>query len=111
MNHKNARALRISGFFWGCLLAGMFSANAAAQNEAKADALRDAIRKDDARAVRAALSAGASPDARDEDGLTALMDAAAYAGLDCVGILLRKGADPNAMSNGGVTALMLAVDD
>jgi len=111
MIHMNGTSFRISAFFWGILLASAFCISAAAQGEAKAGKLFNALRNTDMKAVKAALSAGVDVNVGDDDGLTPLMYAAIYAGPDCIGLLLRKGADPNARSKGGVTALMLAADD
>src|SRR5205814_8326953 len=73
--------------------------------------LFDAIHKDDVTAVKTALKAGASSDARDDLGATPLMHAAAYASEDCMRALLASGAKVNATSDSGSTALMWAVAD
>ena len=71
-------------------------------------ALGLAIRNRDVTAVRAALDAGASPNA-DFDGFSALMAAAQLAPFAVVDLLLERGADPRAKAAFGHTAVMSAV--
>jgi ankyrin repeat protein len=72
-------------------------------------AWRDAARRGDLRAVRAALAAGTDPDARDRYGQTALM-LAAYAGQDeVVAALVAAGARLDVTAKYGLSALMLAI--
>jgi ankyrin repeat protein len=72
-------------------------------------ALLDAIHKGDHRAIRAALKAGADPNAKDEIGSTALMHAAAYASEADMQSLIAAGANVNAASAAGFTPLMWSV--
>lgn len=58
------------------------------------DDLREAARRGDLDAIRAALADGADIDSRDEKGWTALMWAASEARGDAVDLLLESGADP-----------------
>jgi type II secretory pathway predicted ATPase ExeA len=58
--------------------------------------------------VRAALAAGASPDATDRTGLTALMLAVIHGDPTIVGALLDAGASVDARNNAGQTALIMA---
>lgn len=58
--------------------------------------------------LRAAIAAGADPDARDAFGQTPLMYAVDHARLDAVRTLVREGADVDARSGAGWTALMYA---
>jgi cytohesin len=67
-----------------------------------------AIRNRDVTAVRAALDAGASPNA-DFDGFSALMAAAQLAPFAVIDLLLERGADPRAKAAFGHTAVMSAV--
>ncbi|MDI3406173.1 ankyrin repeat domain-containing protein [Streptomyces cavernicola] len=59
-------------------------------------ALLAAAAQGDAAAVRAALDAGAQPDARDAQGRTALLLAASADHVDAARALVAAGADPNA---------------
>jgi ankyrin repeat protein len=72
-------------------------------------ALVEAIKRDDSKAVEAALRAGAGANSADDTGATALMYAALYAGPGVVRQLLERGADPNHANRFGSTALMWAV--
>jgi ankyrin repeat protein len=78
---------------------------------AATDRLFQAIRSGDTGAVRRLLDGGASPDARDGDGIPALMAATLRAGADCMKLLLDRGANPDATNSAGATALMWAVPD
>ena len=70
--------------------------------------LLTAASKGDVATVNAMLASGASPNAKDEDGITALMYAARKDKADVVLALINKGADINAKDNGGWTPLMFA---
>jgi len=71
----------------------------------------EAVRNDDAAAIKRLIHSGADLNGRNEVGATALMYAAAFASEDCVRLLLDAGADVNATSNAGATALMWATGD
>ena len=73
------------------------------------DALFQAIRLSDIRAVKNSLARGANVNARSDDGDTPLMHAAVVSTADCLKVLLDSGADPNARDKRGGTALMRAV--
>jgi len=66
------------------------------------------LRGGDAAQLRAALTAGAPPNATDAGGNTPLMLAALYGGVDSMQALLDRGADVNATNRAGATALMRA---
>jgi len=78
---------------------------------AQEESLADAVRRDDAAAVRALLEAETDPNARDDAGATALMWAAAVGSPDVLRVLLDRGADVNAATGAGATALMWATGD
>ena len=62
--------------------------------------------------LRAALAAGADPNAADADGYTALHLACMFAGAaGCVRALLEAGADPNAETGEGLRPLHLAAEN
>lgn len=61
--------------------------------------------------VREYLSAGADPDARDEDGRTPLFSAVLGASIGLIGLLLESGADVNAHDNDGFTPLHFAAQE
>jgi type II secretory pathway predicted ATPase ExeA len=63
------------------------------------------------REVQRLLATGASPDARDDQGMTPLMAAIANNHVETALALLGRGADVNARDRGGRTPLMLAVSD
>lgn len=71
-----------------------------------ADPLTDAIREDDAAAVKAALDAGTDVTSRHRRGATLLYAAAGSNALKVVALLLERGADPNAHDAGGRTPLL-----
>ena len=71
--------------------------------------LLDAIRRDDAAAVRVLLRTNADVNASDAGGATALMHAALLAGPPVVRHLLDGGAEVNTANRFGATALMWAV--
>jgi ankyrin repeat protein len=75
------------------------------------DGLLDAIRQNDTPAVRRAIAQGASPDAKDADGVPALMLAGLFADVDLMKALLDAGADVNAANGSGATALIWSVPD
>ena len=62
------------------------------------------------KAVQAALDAGASANASDQEGLTALMLASRASDAEAVKALLAHGADPNESGPSGDTALMECAD-
>ncbi len=66
---------------------------------APAPDLFDAIARDDMQALRARLSAGASPDAKRGDGVTPLTFAGSYHSAPAVRILLEYGANPDLPSS------------
>jgi hypothetical protein len=74
-------------------------------------ALLDAVEAGELMAVRRLLDSGASPSARDPEGVTALMTATIHGHGAVAGLLLDRGADVNARDADGVTALMLAARD
>jgi outer membrane protein assembly factor BamB len=69
---------------------------AAAAADPKRDALWAAVRNNDAKAVQAALDAGADVNARNEYGVTALWIAAGKGKQEVVELLVKAGADVNA---------------
>jgi outer membrane protein assembly factor BamB len=71
-------------------------AQAAAPSAGRGDALLDAARRGDAKAVRALLDGGVPVDAANRHGTTALLLAANKGALDVVRLLVEKGADVNA---------------
>lgn len=71
--------------------------------------LLDAVRRDDAAAVRALIRSHADVNATDTGGATALMHAALLAGPQVVRHLLDGGAEVNTANRFGATALMWAV--
>jgi cytohesin len=70
--------------------------------------LVDAVFLEDVDDVCALLSAGASPEVRDEDNRTPLLYATVAGNASIVGLLLEAGADPNATDDDGWTALHVA---
>jgi ankyrin repeat protein len=73
------------------------------------DELLQAAAAGDVARLRAALAAGADPDARDDDGATALMRAAHAGRLDAVRALIDAGASVNATDPRGWGALSKSV--
>jgi ankyrin repeat protein len=71
--------------------------------------LLDAIRRDDAAAVKVLIRADASVNAADASGATPLMHAALLAGPRVIRQLLDRGAEVNTANRFGATALMWAV--
>lgn len=73
----------------------------------------EAVKHDDADAVRAAVAGGANPNAQGEEGLNLLQFAILNAQPHSLKALLQAGADPNRPGIGGATALHTAaiVDD
>src|SRR5262245_42855318 len=74
----------------------VFACPSAQGRDEKRDALWAAVRAGDAKAVAAALDAGADVNARNEIGVTALWIAAGKDKLDVIETLVRRGADVNA---------------
>jgi cytohesin len=72
-------------------------------------ALFEAVYQENPAAVQRALSDGASPDARRQDGQTPLMRAASEGQVEIARLLLKGGADLHAQSETGETALLLAI--
>lgn len=72
-------------------------------------ALFEAVYREDPAAVQRALTDGASPDARRQDGQTPLMRAASEGQVEIAHLLLEGGADLHAQSEIGETALLLAI--
>src|SRR5262245_17737283 len=85
------------------LLAVLFNVHFAAS---PGGTLLDAIRRDDAAAVKALIRTNADVNATDENGATALMHAALLAGPQVVRHLLDGGAGVNTANRFGATALM-----
>lgn len=76
---------------------------------ARADALTDAAKADDAAAVRRLLAAGADPNAADADGRTALYWALFSSSPKAAEVLIRaKATDPEKLTAKGENALMMA---
>jgi outer membrane protein assembly factor BamB len=73
----------------------VFVTASAHARDAKRDALWTAVRAGDAKAVEAALDAGADVNAKNEIGVTALWIAAGKDKLDVIETLVRRGADVN----------------
>ena len=71
----------------------------------------EALRNGDAAALVKALDAGASVNAKDEQGQTLLMHALVYLPIEGARLLLDRGADVNLTGKGGATALMVACGD
>lgn len=71
----------------------------------------DAVALDNPHYLMNALALGASPDARDNDGITLLMAAAWRGHPRSVSVLLAAGADIDATDSGGFTALMWAASN
>lgn len=71
-------------------------------------ALHDLVQHGDPPAVRAALTAGADPDARTDTGMTPLVLAAERGAPELVALLLDAGADVNGALPNGETPLMFA---
>jgi ankyrin repeat protein len=69
------------------------------------------LRSGEVTRLRAALSGGASPNARDTNGNTALMWATVYGDVRCMKLLVAHGADIDATNALGGTALMRSVYD
>lgn len=70
-----------------------------------------ALRHGDARQVRTALDAGASPMTRDAQGDPPLLLAASYGDTACLRLLLDRGAELNTTNAAGSTALLRAAGD
>ena len=86
-------------------------ASAASARDLRREALWDAVRSGDAKAVAAQLDQGADVNARNEIGVTALWIAASKGKVDVAELLLLRGADVNARD--GIwyeTPLSTAVD-
>jgi ankyrin repeat protein len=88
------------------LLAVLFHIHLAAAPDGT---LLDAIRRDDAAAVKVLIRSKADVNATDEGGATALMHAALLAGPQVIRHLLDGGASVNTANRFGATALMWAV--
>ena len=73
--------------------------------------LFEAIHKADTAKVKRRLDGGASPNAKDADGIPALMAAVLFSGIDNVKLLLDRGADPNLANAAGATPLIWAIPD
>ena len=74
-----------------------------------ADTLQEAAKRGDITTISSLLNEGASPDAKDSDGVTALMYASESGHTDVVVLLLKQGANPNLRdSQYGMNALMLS---
>lgn len=93
--------------FVACLVA----ATSAQTIDSDRDALFAAIRRGAAGDAERLIAKGASPNARDSQGVPALMAAALFADADMVELLLKRGADPNLAGQSGATALMWSVPD
>ena len=94
-----------------CVLAstcGWLGLAAAAETTTLTPNLFNTLRSGDVRLLRAALEAGASPNARDAHANTPLLQAAAYGNAACLRLLLDRGADVNATNAAGSTALLRA---
>src|SRR6266850_609256 len=76
------------------LVSCLVVAVSAQTTDADRDALFAAIRRGAAGDVERVLARGASPNARDAEGIPALMAAALFADADIVELLLKRGADP-----------------
>src|SRR3954465_643638 len=82
-------------------------ASAASTSPNATERLFNSLRNGDSAGVRAALSEGASVNAKDAEGSTPLMYAALYSsGTDNTRLLLRQGAEVNAANYFGATALI-----
>jgi ankyrin repeat protein len=93
------------------LVACLVTAASAQAIDADRDALFAAIRRGAAADVERLVARGASPNARDAEGIPALMAAALFADADIMELLLKRGADPNLADESGATALMWSVPD
>jgi len=71
----------------------------------------EAVRLGDVTALEKALDAGASPNAKDEQGQTLLIHAALYLPAEGMKRLIDRGADVNLAGKSGATALMVAAGD
>lgn len=91
-----------------CLCALLSTRAAQESQESLGPNLFSILRGGNARALRAALDGGASPNARDAAGNTPLLLAAAYGDAPSLQLLLERGADVNATNRAGATALMRA---
>ena len=96
--------VRIAGLMG--LLAVLFHIHVTASPDGT---LLDAIRRDDAAAVKVLIRSDAGVNATDASGATPLMHAALLAGPRVIRQLLDGGADVNAANRFGATALMWAV--
>jgi len=98
--------------FLRLLLVACLVAAASAQTiDPARDALFAAIRRGAAGDVERLVARGASPNARDAQGIPALMAAALFADADMMELLLKRGADPNLADESGATALMWSMPD
>jgi len=79
-----------------------------AEQDAAADALREACAENNLSALEALLAKGLPVDVKDTEGWTPLMWAAASGSAGAADVLLRQGADVDARGNDGMTALMCA---
>jgi uncharacterized protein len=73
--------------------------------------LFQAIHKADTAAIKRLTDGGASPNAKDADGVPALMAAVLFGRIDSVKLLLDRGADPNVADAAGATPLIWAIPD
>jgi uncharacterized protein len=94
--------------FMHCLLAGLLSVAAFAATNGNT-ALVDAVKNQDAEAVRTLLKQHVDVNAPEADGTTALHWAAHWGDLETVDALLREGANPTALNRYGATPLSEAV--
>jgi ankyrin repeat protein len=83
----------------------------AASLRGAAPSFRDQIRAADVPALKVRLTGAASPNERDDTGVTPLMYAAGVGSIDTMKALLEAGADVNAAGSDGMTALMWATGD
>jgi ankyrin repeat protein len=94
--------------FMHCLLAGLLSVAAFAATNGNT-ALVDAVKNQDAEAVRTLLRQHVDVNAPEADGTTALHWAAHWGDLETVDALLREGANATALNRYGATPLSEAV--
>ena len=99
----------------GKFLAALFLALAitgpAADADEQSETFYAAIRANDLARLENMLKQGASPNAKDERGITPLMNAAAVGSVEAMKLLIGKGADVSAKNDFGSTALMWSATD
>jgi ankyrin repeat protein len=93
------------------LSAAMAVSGIAARADSQSDAFYAAIRTNDLARLGNLLKQGASPNAKDDRGVTPLMHAAAVGSTDAMKLLIANGADVNAKNDYNSTALMWSATD